>query len=67
MANTWNDEAPEPPWVKHLTDAEVVEHFRRNAYSRNVTHEKAGRCVRDMRKRLYRILLDGLEKKGQQK
>lgn len=55
----WNPNAAEPEWVRQATDQEIVERFWQEAQGR-WTHEAFGRTTRAMRRRLYKILLDGL-------
>lgn len=55
----WNKDTPEPLWVSALDDVRIVETFK-IVVDGTFIHEQVGRKVRDMRKRLLKILLDGL-------
>jgi hypothetical protein len=56
---SWDNKAPEPEWIARMSDQELVQHFKNILDSRR-THESVGRDIRAARKRLYKILLDGL-------
>lgn len=56
----WDRTAPESEWARKATDEQIVEKYWQQASGRG-THESFGRSVRDMRKRIYLLLIRGLE------
>lgn len=56
----WNKDTPEPLWVSAFDDVQIVEAFK-TVVDGTFIHEQVGRKIRDMRKRLLKILIDGLE------
>lgn len=60
----WNTHAPDPEWLRKLSDAEVVEEFMSVAGDPRVSHLRAARFIRAMRRRLTKIMLDGLAAKS---
>lgn len=53
-------ELPEPQWVKKMSDVEIVQEFKSIMANRTFTYERVGRDIVEMRKRLLKLLIDGL-------
>lgn len=63
MSRKRNPNPPEPPWVATMSDQEIVEKIQTLVGNPNATYERIGSLIVDMRKRIVKILIDGLAAK----